>query len=371
MEVIKAITPERALLKQVPDLVARLARGDIPDGPGHWAEIEPTSSVNGMPRGNVILCHLRDVYCFPRRGLLLRSDGQLLESPVQGARLPFDRIARLPGMRAARGLLQFDPPKGISQVDRATLWMNFGAGDNYGHFLFDALPALGWADQAGLLASFPPIAPRLATWQRDLLGHAGINGPVHPVTDPVIRIGQVIYTSCLNHYLHRNGALFTALTARFMPPRPAKPGSGPAVYLSRRGFSGRIMVNEAALENALAAKGVTILRPQRMTVAAQIAAIAQAPTIIGASGAALANICFLPQAARMVELRPDPVREPWLDLAAAQLGIEHRIIRAEAPLPPASVPFSVWLRQLPRRMMGKYNYAYSVDIERVLQALGD
>ena len=119
MKVSEAITPERALLKHVPDLVARLARGDIPDGPGHWAEIERTSSVNGMPRGNVILCHVRDVYCFPRRGLLLRSDGQLLESTVKGARLPFDRIARLPGMRVAGRALQFEPPKGVRQVDRA------------------------------------------------------------------------------------------------------------------------------------------------------------------------------------------------------------------------------------------------------------
>ncbi len=371
MQVSETITPERAFFRHMPDLAALLSRGDPPAGPGHWVEIERTDSVNGMPRGNVILCHGRDVYCYPRRGLLLSSDGKLLESTVKGSRLGMDRIARLPGMHRVDGVLHFDPPKDIRTIDRATVWMNFGAGDNYGHFLFDALPALGWTDQAGLLAAFPPIAPRLGPWQTDLLRHAGISDPVHSLTDPVVRIGQVIYTSCLNHYLHRNGGLFAALAARFTPSRPDRPGTGRPVYFSRRGFSGRIMVNEGTLEAALAARGVTILRPEKMTVAAQIAAVAQAPVIIGASGAALANLCFLGHGARMVELRPDPVREPWLDLAAAQLGIDHRIIRADGPLPRDQVPFTAQLRQLPRRMLGKYHYAYRVDIEQVLQALGD
>lgn len=93
-------------------------------------------------------------------------------------------------------------------------------------------------------------------------------------------------------------------------PRADGPGGEEVFYLSRRGYTGRILNNEPALERALQARGVRILHPQRLSVAAQIAAMAQARVVIGpAGGAALANLVFLaPPGAQVVELRPGPVK---------------------------------------------------------------
>jgi capsular polysaccharide biosynthesis protein len=135
------------------------------------------------------------------------------------------------------------------------------------------------------------------------------------------------------------------------------------LYLSRRGYTGRILTNEAVLERALAARGVRILHPQRLSVAEQAAAMSRARMVIGPAGAALANLVFLAPGAQVVELRPEPVNGPWIQIACANLGLTHHLI--DAPLA-TEMPLSARLVQLPRRLSGRYNYAYEVDIDAVL-----
>ena len=147
-------------------------------------------------------------------------------------------------------------------------------------------------------------------------------------------------------------------------------GGEEVVYLSRRGFTGRIVVNERALERALAARGVRVLRPERLSVAAQARAMARARLVIGASGAGLANMVFMAPGARLLELRPDPVREPWMALASAARGIGHDVLALEGPLPRAEIPAVQRLRQWPRRLTGRYHYALKADIDAVLARIG-
>lgn len=70
-----------------------------------------------------------------------------------------------------------------------------------------------------------------------------------------------------------------------------------------------------------------------------------------------------------MEIRPATVVEMWLTLAAAQSGISHRVITAQSPLSRLETPLSTRLAQLPRRVLGRYHYAYRVDIDQVLACL--
>jgi capsular polysaccharide biosynthesis protein len=92
-------------------------------------------------------------------------------------------------------------------------------------------------------------------------------------------------------------------------------------------------------------------------------------TLVGASGAALANLCFLPPGARVVEIRPMGLGETWLEIATANLGLSHRILRTGPPLTGAAVPLQARLAQLPRRITGRYAQAFRCDIPAVLAAL--
>ena len=149
---------------------------------------------------------------------------------------------------------------------------------------------------------------------------------------------------------------------------PGGAGGRGAVYLSRRGHAGRIVVNEAALERALAARGVRVVRPEALPVSGQIAMARGAAVLIGASGAGLANALFMAPGATVIELRPDRVDEPWMALTAAALGLRHRVVPLRS-LDPAEVPLRVRLRQLPRALTGRYHYALRAGIAEILDAL--
>ena len=358
--------PEREAFPALTDLAARLACGDLPEGSGHWDEIEPPATVAGRAAGDVVLVHIHDAVLWPKRGIVLGRDGYMVQSTFEGAAIARSDMVRLRGVKLKPDGMYFAAPVAMRRLSRAMVWMNAGAKANYGHFLFDALPPLFWADQAGLTPRFPPVSPMLTRWQRDLVERAGIETTLQQISDEVVGVDHLILTTAQNHYLHRNAGLLQALGNQL---RGAARGLGAPVYLSRRGQTGRIITNEAALEKALAERGVEILRPGWMTVASQAAAVSESRAIVGPSGAALANLLFAARGSRVVEIRPFPVVEPWIDLACTNMEIEHRVVAAPGPLPLSEVPFWVRVHQLPRRLTGRYHYACRVDIEAVLSGL--
>lgn len=339
-----AAGPEQHWLPQRPGLAALLAGGGFPQAPGAWDWIEPPGPGG---TGDVALCAVPDVVWAPGVGAAWR-DGVPLFSPSAQAQAQVRTQAR----RARR----------VHRLERASLWQSAGALKNYGHFLFDGMTGLAALEAAGLLGRYPAISAPHSAWQASLLAEARLTSQA--VAGPVA-IGQAVYTTAMNAYLNRASGLVPALAARL-----GRGGGGAgAVYLSRRGYSGRIMVNEAALEAALAAQGAKVIRPERMPVAAQLAAVRGARVVVGASGAALANVLVLVPGARVVELRPAPVAEPWMGLTTAALGLEHAVL----PLPVvtgAEVPLAARLRQLPRALTGRYRYAVRAEIAAVLAALG-
>jgi len=260
---------ERVIGSMRDDLAARLAEGNPPEAGLSVMMLEPAQG----PAGNVVLVHARNVVVAPALGLVL--DGRSytpLFAPA--AQVPDAAIARTQARAARAGTLP--------RIARAALWCGAGAARNYGHFIFDGLTGLAALDARGLLTRYPPLGPRLTRWQRDLRALAGLAAaPDAAIRAPLIRVDELIYTDCLNYYLHRAGGLFAALAARFDAARSeigAEAGAGgeDVVYLSRRGFTGRIVVNERALERALAACGARVLRPERLSVAAQARAMARA-----------------------------------------------------------------------------------------------
>ncbi len=338
---MKTPQPEAALLAQVDGLARRLVQGHSPAA-GGFEQVEPARDTLAGPVGDVALCYARGATWHARTGRMVMADGSV---PVS--------LSGTPGRK--------DRPGPTLRLKRGAVWLGPGARANYGHFLFDAMTGLAELDRLGLSKRFKPFTPHLTRWQRDLLGAAGlIAGPAFRASK--VQFDEVIWMTSMNHYLHRNDGLVRHLVARFMRPT----GGDDVLYLSRRGYSGRIMVNEPALERALVARGVRILHPQRMSVPAQIAAMGQARAVIGPSGAALANLCFLAPGADVVELRPEPVHEPWLDMACANLGMTQHILAAPQT---DDVPIPAQLAQVPRKLAGRYNYAYRVDIGAVLAVL--
>ncbi len=346
---------ERAFLPNRPGLLAALVRGADALEPGAWDVVEPPATLAGLPAGDVILCHLRNVAWHPVSGVVCDDAGRFPAAPAEQAR----RMPAPPRAGAGR----------LPRLERAAIWASQGARENFGHYIFDALTGLHFMAAHSLLDRFPAVSAPLGNWQRDLLAAAGLAGRNREIGADWIAVDELVYVSTMAHYLQRNGGLLHALARAFRPQPPAAPPAGAPVYLSRRGYSGRIMVNEPMLERALAAEGARIVQSERLTVAEQMALMHATSTLIGPSGAALANLCFLTPGARVIELRPPGLGETWIEIATANLGLGHRILRGEGPLTASEIPLRKRLAQLPRRLSGRYAYAFRMDVPAVMATL--
>lgn len=293
----------------------------VRDAEGLW----PFAADLPPPTGEPEICHVRSVDWFPSTGVLMKSEGRVLRAAAAEALHRWPDLAPL-ARAAAR-------PARV-QLERGVVFMPWGGGFNYGHFLLDAMPSLLAAVEQGFAQEAPVLAPRLKPWQRSLLAMAFPECAVREIAEPKVGLGQAVYATSMDHFLHAPTPLVARTAERVIAGLGERSSSGRRVYLSRRGQSMRVMVNEPALEAALRARGFTIVRPERLGARAQAALMREADVVVGASGAALANAIFLRPGARVIEIQPANFTSRWLWAACRQVGVEWRGYVCPSPTDP-------------------------------------
>jgi len=145
---------------------------------------------------------------------------------------------------------------------------------------------------------------------RQLFELAGIAPGRIVAHDPraIWRIGRAVIPGVRNPDAYLDDAtrgFYAAMKARMGIGRG---GDGRRIYVSRLGFaaSTRRMLNEAALEAALIAKGFDIVRPQDMSARDQITAFAGARMVVGPSGSGMFNCVFCEPGTVMIDIESEP-----------------------------------------------------------------
>jgi Glycosyltransferase 61 len=144
----------------------------------------------------------------------------------------------------------------------------------------------------------------LHSWQLELLEGLGVTSDrLLYLTEPM-RFERMIVPSPA-YTLHRAAASAQGDTWESIG-RAFDRGEGPArVYLSRsRWHHNRLLIDEAAVERRFQAHGFTILHPQELTVAGQIAAVRHARLIAGSAGSGMYLSAFARRGARKLILSP-------------------------------------------------------------------
>ena len=201
--------------------------------------------------------------------------------------------------------------------------------DNYYHWLVDSLPrwnmlqAAGWRDYDHVL-----LHSHQCEFQEETLDWLGV---------PAAR-----RLRCSKNFIHQ----FERLVVPAMPfarktvPTWVAPWlrslvpsaqSGPEkVYLARRGAPGRLLANEAELEQALAARGYVSIQPGQLSVAEQAQRLGAARWVAGPHGAALANMVFAPPGARVLEFFHPRHKNRCYENLAAACGHRYASLDGEA-----------------------------------------
>ncbi|MSP88866.1 MAG: DUF563 domain-containing protein [Alphaproteobacteria bacterium] len=185
-----------------------------------------------------------------------------------------------------------------------------GHGNNYGHWLLDALPVLL------ALKAFPPgevpalIVDGLPPYRADSLAaflacHGLPDVPIAATNQPYFSVRDAFVVSDVSRAVQV--ASIAALRPNVEPRR--------RLFVGRRDASHRKLVNEDAVFAALEPLGFERADPNRLSFADQISMFAQARVVVGVQGAALANCMFCSPGTPLVIAYPDRVMPYYKDLA--------------------------------------------------------
>lgn len=354
--VLEVVPERRALACVQPETL----RGESVAPPGAWAVtapervVTPGGEAGGAPvpdwiggvavQAEITIARARDLVLAPRSGVLIGATGQVFQSTA-GEMLSWrPDLKALPRVRAVGEARLFDPPPGLPRLATASVFQAKGGEFNYGHFLLDCLPALLAIERQGLTARFPPVAGPLSRWRRDLLSMAFPGLAVRELAQPLVRIDEAAFASPMDHFLHRPNLIVGRLRERILDRAPA-PAGRRRIYVSRRAYPMRVMVNEPELERALEARGFLVVRPERLKPAEQIALMRGAEVVVGATGAGLANGLFAPEGAQVFEILPETFAAPWLRDVLHVVGVDWRGYFCPAPVSRTEVSWAYRIRR--------------------------
>lgn len=299
----------------------------------------------------VDLLRVRDVFHAPQLGAVIDPEGGVFAASAAEALFFTPDLGRLPAVRVRAGQARFFPTGGELRLAAASVFLPWGARFNYGHFLLDALPGLVLLADRGLLDRFPALAPALDPWQRELLELTLKTGEsVEETLAPLVRVDDLLFTSCMDHFLHAPNAPLDSVRSRILAGLPDAPSGGSRrLYLSRRSERKRRLVNEAELEAGLVARGFQVVEPQRLAVREQVELFRSAEAVVAPTGAALANTLFLPPGAALFEIQPSNFMGVWVRGLAQYVGARWHGYFCPSPLaakherkPPGGVPDFTW-----------------------------
>jgi capsular polysaccharide biosynthesis protein len=176
------------------------------------------------------------------------------------------------------------------------------AADNYGHFLIEMLPRAWLARQMihGFDLSYIVHQSDLLPVVRDALRGVGVSDRLIRSTDGApIRCETLVLVDGMSHHGIFQSPLCALALSDLAAPVPRGPFE--KIFVRRRANT-RSLLNEDAVEALLRARGFVAVEPGRMTVLEQAALFKGARIVVGALGAAMTNIAFCEEGAKIVAL---------------------------------------------------------------------
>ena len=278
---------------------------------------------------------------------LVAPDGKL--APV--ARLePFYRLEE-------DGRLRIDEGRAAVPTHDVLAVPVCGAGfNNYGHFLYDGLPAALQYRAALGDAPIRLVGGRLGEWQRSLLDMLGMLDLYQEVLEPA-RFTRMLATDLLSLHVpfptRFVRPVFDALRLRM---GGAVARGSRTVMLSRRADPGAaLLTNRAEVEQALTAMGVQVVAADALTIPQRIAVAASARVVVGEAGTAMADIGYCDPGASVLEIQQQGAPHGWTRGACRMMGLRWHLFVAEPDMTPDS----------PAPPQG----AYRIDVPALLDAV--
>lgn len=352
--------------------LALVADGEVPDAscieaypdamtPGGEIETWTRGKFGGKPIpnwvdhaafiGGVRVLTAAPARVWPKFGMVADGAGRVFRSSMGEA------------LTSGHTVADFEADEPVEQIGPAAVYLPFGSQFNYGHYLLDGLTSLQAIEDAGQLAGRVALSDRLVGWRRELVELAFPDTRRHETDARMVAAESVAFADSMDHYLHKPGLAVSRLRARVLERLDKAQPTPERIYVSRRGSNMRLLVNEAALERALAARGFEIVHPETLPVRRQIELFSGARVVLGATGAGLANALFASGDACVIEILPGNFSAGWLRDLCFRVGCDWRGWFTPSPL-------TGW-REWPYRRRTGFRFAWRLELRDFLPWLDE
>lgn len=176
------------------------------------------------------------------------------------------------------------------------------------------------------------------------------------IEEPVYRAEDIVFLSCMS-VMHHPSTNYLWLRETKLANLAATSGAGARICVSRSGIAKRTFVSEQQLESRLRDLGFSIVRPEEHSVDEQIAMFNKARLIVGASGAAFANVLYCQPGATIVEIQPTRMQKNgmWVACIFALNGCRWRPYFCDS--------FASELQVVAGRARMEIGFSFDVDLD--------
>ena len=230
-----------------------------------------------------------------------------------------------------------------------------GSGNNYFHFMYDLIPKIYLLEKVLSINSIDYFyVPKIKKWQKKIYLLFGIDEKKlidsekfkHIESNLVISVNHPWYfKGYIQHevknipdwIINYNRAKFLPLLKKF--------NNNKKIFLDRSSsvFSHCQIQNNKELIDALSKKGFTSYKVEELSIEKQIYLFNDADIIIGAHGAAFANIMFCKPKTKIIEIIPISHPNRKCERISEVLNLKHFKIITEDTSLDKSMPFNIFL----------------------------
>ncbi|MBU67212.1 MAG: hypothetical protein CL858_17415, partial [Cupriavidus sp.] len=299
----------------------RIAEPEIRFLEGPVALTSDCGTLNAPPQ---YIARFRDCLTFPRSNIVLQGNRLIYDLAAH----PDSGVADIKDGKNADQIMTAVYGAGRALVEEPAETQTLDAGlmmfglqsKNYGHWLLEFVPRMLWFNDPACPSGFPiciddhmpethrqivelldertrPILPLPAQAVR--FKELGV-GPVPTFFPFDARPGVPVYDSVWPKDVL--GAMRRAVLDKLAARRADLHSTGRRIFLSRKGFVQRQLVNEAEIIDVLTRYGFEVVYPEKLSFVDQIALYHSADIIVGSASSALTNCIFCNGRTRVIAL---------------------------------------------------------------------
>ncbi len=338
-------------------------------GPQVFGEAPPDWMRQAMAFNAATLYAIRfdEAYLSPEWGVVFTDRSVLFEPSAAAARYKSPDLSQMSGFDEREAPAHFAVNPGDMNYHSGTfLVLNHWGGKNFGHFIFDSLPAVFLFLSEIIRGKIRILTSPLKSWQWAFLDRMGIpRDTVVEVSADICRCERIVFPSSLCDNLNFPSPITRAFLEYLkISGRGQYRSEAPRrIYVSREGYDNRSMMNEPELAEALAMLGFVKICPEALSIDDQISIFSSAEIIVGEIGAALSNVAFAPTGCRVIEIMPELKPSVWIKNLCSLLDFSWVCIHTPVPdeLRTVSLIDGVEYNNLV--------FSYLVNVEQVLEAV--